>query len=61
MPRPRYPLARIVEQTKDLSNGHDDPLVVAAAKNGDLNCDAELGPCKGFNEVKHWDVKLPAS
>lgn len=54
--RPRYPLARIVEESKDMGPLHDDPRVQAAAKNGNLNCDADLGPCKGFNEMKDWDI-----
>lgn len=54
--RPRYPLARIVEVSKDMGSMHDDPRVIHAARRGDLNCDADLGPCKGFNEMKDWDV-----
>lgn len=54
--RPRYPLARIVEELKDMGPLHKDSRVVHAAKHGDLNCDADLGPCEGFNEVKDWDI-----
>lgn len=54
--RPRYPLARIVEEFKDLGPLHDDPRVQDAARHGNLNCDADLGPCKGFNEMKDWDL-----
>lgn len=49
--RPRYPQARIIEMTKDLGEIGDRPHVRAAAEQGLLNCDADLGPCKGFNEV----------
>lgn len=54
--RPRYPLARIVEEVKDLGPLHDDPRVMRAAEQGDLDCDADLGPCKGFNEMKDWGI-----
>jgi len=54
--RPRYPLARIVEEAKDMGPLHDDRRVIRAAKHSDLNCDADLGPCKGFNEMKDWDL-----
>lgn len=54
--RPRYPLARIVEMSKDIGALRDDSRVRHAAKHGDLNCDADLGPCKGFNEMRDWDV-----
>ncbi|PVW04420.1 hypothetical protein DEA06_10490 [Microbacterium sp. Gd 4-13] len=54
--RPRYPLARIVEESKDMGPLHDDPRLRDAAKHGNLNCDADLGPCKGFNEMKNWDL-----
>lgn len=53
--RPRYPLARIIEESKDLGDLGDDPHVRHAAQHGDLNCDADLGPCKGFNEMKNWN------
>jgi hypothetical protein len=56
VPRPRYPLARIVRESKDLGASGDDPRVRYAAQQGDLNCDADLGPCKGFNEMKNWDL-----
>lgn len=54
--RPRYPLARIVEESKDMGPLQDDPRVKQAAKLGNLNCDADLGPCKGFNEMQDWDI-----
>jgi hypothetical protein len=54
--RPRYPLARVVQESKDLGDMGDDPRVRHAAQHGDLNCDADLGPCKGFNEMKSWDL-----
>jgi len=54
--RPRYPLARIVEEAMDMGALHDDPRVRHAAKHGDLNCDADLGPCKGFNEMRDWNL-----
>ncbi|MGJ7439865.1 hypothetical protein [Aquipuribacter sp. MA13-6] len=54
--RPRYPLARIVEKTVDMGRLHDNPSVIQSAKRGGLNCDADLGPCKGFNETKDWDL-----
>lgn len=56
VPRPRYPLARLVRESKDLGVMGDDPRVRYAAQHGDLNCDADLGPCKGFNEMKNWDL-----
>lgn len=56
VPRPRYPLARIVELTRDMGALHDDPRVIQAAQNGDLNCDCDLGPCKGFNEMRDWHL-----
>ncbi|KRD35210.1 hypothetical protein ASE27_15540 [Oerskovia sp. Root918] len=52
--RPRYPQARIIEMTKDLGEIGDRPRVRAAAEQGLLNCDADLGPCKGFNEMQNW-------
>lgn len=54
--RPRYPLARIVEEAIDIGPLHEDPRVQHAAKHGNLNCDADLGPCKGFNEMKNWNL-----
>lgn len=54
--RPRYPLARLVQESKDLGAMGDDPRVRYAAQHGDLNCDADFGPCKGFNEMKNWDL-----
>jgi len=59
--RPRYPLARIVEKAKDLGSAGDDHLVQLAAKQGNLNCDGDLGPCKGFNEMKDWDLDSVSS
>lgn len=56
--RPRYPQARIVEVTKDLGEMGNDPRVRSAAEHGILNCDADLGPCKGFNEVKNHQFGL---
>jgi len=54
--RPRYPLSRIVQESKDMGDTGDDPRVRYAAQHGDLNCDADFGPCKGFNEMKDWDL-----
>lgn len=54
--RPRYPQARIVEMTKDVSMAGDDELVRHAAKHMSLNCDADLGPCDGFNDMREWDL-----
>jgi hypothetical protein len=54
--RPRYPLARMVQQSKDMGAMGDDSRVRHAARHGDLNCDGDLGPCKGFNEMKNWDL-----
>ncbi len=54
--RPRYPLARIVQESKDMGDMADDPRIRYAAQHGDLNCDADLGPCKGFNEMKNWGL-----
>lgn len=54
--RPRYPLARVVEHAKDMGPLHDDPRLIYAAKRGDLNCDADLGPCRGFNEMRDWGL-----
>lgn len=54
--RPRYPLARIAQESRDLGAIGDDPRVRYAAQHGELNCDADLGPCKGFNEMKNWDL-----
>lgn len=50
--RPRYPLARITEVTVDLGSTGNDPRVRQAAEHGNLNCDADLGPCNGFNEMR---------
>lgn len=50
--RPRYPLAGIVEEAKDMAPLHGDRRVQYAAGHGNLNCDLDLGPCKGFNEIK---------
>lgn len=60
--RPRYPLARIYGESKDLGVLGDDSRIRYAAAHGDLQCDADLGPCKGFNDMKNWDlhnVSLP--
>lgn len=54
VPRPRYPLARLSEWQKDLGAMGDRPDVRRAAKEGMLNCDADFGPCKGFNDAKYW-------
>ncbi|HBR88060.1 MAG: hypothetical protein CMH38_06955 [Microbacterium sp.] len=59
--RPRYPLARMVEKSYDLGPAGEDPRVRSAAKHGVLNCDGDLGPCKGFNEMTEWDVKSVSS
>ena len=54
--RPRYPLARVVEESKDMGAAGNEPRVRHAAEHGDLNCDGDLAPCKGFNEMKNWDL-----
>ncbi|GEB46823.1 hypothetical protein MTE01_27680 [Microbacterium testaceum] len=59
--RPRYPLARMVEKSFDLGRAGEDPRVRDAARRGVLNCDGDLGPCKGFNEMSDWDVKSASS
>jgi hypothetical protein len=59
--RPRYPLARMVEKSYDLGSVGEDPRVRNAAKQGALNCDGDLGPCMGFNEMTDWDVKSVSS
>ncbi|MCW3768556.1 MULTISPECIES: hypothetical protein [Micrococcaceae] len=53
--RPRYPQARIVEKSIDL--GPEDPRVRRAAQHNNLNCDACLGPCKGFNDMRTWEER----
>lgn len=56
--RPRYPQARIVEESVDLGPAGDDPRVRRAAQQHILNCDGCLGPCKGFNNMQNWpDVR----
>lgn len=55
--RPRYPLARMVAQSCDLGPIGEDPRMRNAAKRGLLNCDGDLGPCMGFNEMTAWDVE----
>lgn len=59
--RPRYPLARVVAKTIDLDvyAGHE-PRVHEAAELGVLNCDADLGPCNGFNEMRSFLAGGPA-
>jgi len=57
VPRPRYPQARMIETTVDLDDIGDDPQILQAAEHGNLNCDACLGPCKGFNEMSAWDLQ----
>jgi hypothetical protein len=52
--RPRYPQARIVEESVDLGPAGDDPRVRRAAQQHILNCDGCLGPCKGFNDMQNW-------
>ncbi|HEU4539681.1 MAG TPA: hypothetical protein VFR23_01015 [Jiangellaceae bacterium] len=56
VPQPRYPQARIIEKTVDLGDLSDDPRILQAAEHGVLNCDACLGPCKGFNEMSSWNT-----
>jgi len=56
VPRPRYPQARMIENTVDLGDLGDAPRILQAAERGDLNCDACLGPCKGFNEMSSWNL-----
>lgn len=57
VPRPRYPQARIVEITKNLGSASGDPRVRYAAEHEDLNCDADLGPCNGFNDMRDWQIQ----
>lgn len=52
--RPRYPQARMVEESVDLGSDGDDPRVRRAAQQHILNCDGCLGPCKGFNDMQNW-------
>lgn len=52
--RPRYPLARIYAESVDMGKAHNDVSLRNAAAHGDLQCDADLGPCKGFNEMNSW-------
>jgi hypothetical protein len=54
--RPRYPLARIVAKSYDIGPVGEDPNVRAAAQEGALNCDGDLGPCMGFNEMSTWNL-----
>lgn len=49
--RPRYPLARITEMTRDLPQEYR-----SIGKAGLLHCDACLGPCRGFNESADWNL-----
>lgn len=58
VPRPRYPQARIVAHTFDMGVAGDDEQVKLAATSGHLNCDACLGPCKGFNDMRTWNARL---
>lgn len=59
--RPRYPQARIVEESVDLGPAGDDPRVRSAARQHLLNCDGCLGPCKGFNDMQDWpDIRASA-
>ena len=45
-----------------LGHGRDSSTPLrSAAKHGVLNCDGDLGPCKGFNEMTEWDVKSVSS
>lgn len=59
--RPRYPLARVVEKSCDLGLAGEDPRVRNAAQHGTLNCDGDLGPCMGFNEMTERDVRSVSS
>jgi hypothetical protein len=61
VPRPRYPQARMIETTVDRGDIGDDLRILQALEHGGLNCDACLGPCKGFNEMSAWDLKAPVS
>ncbi|MGP7963650.1 hypothetical protein ACTVBU_10805 [Sanguibacter sp. A246] len=49
--RPRYPLARIQARPIDIGHLHSEPSVRHAAMHGNLDCDVDLGPCKGFVEM----------
>jgi hypothetical protein len=51
----------MVEKSYDLGSVGEDPRVRNAAKQGALNCDGDLGPCMGFNEMTDWDVKSVSS
>ena len=54
--RPRYPLARIYGEAVDMGAFRDDASMRSAAMHGILQCDADLGPCKGFNDIRDWDL-----
>lgn len=49
--RPRYPLARITEWTKEIPQRYRE-----YAEAHVLNCDGCMGPCKGFNESGDWPL-----
>lgn len=49
--RPRYPQARIVELTQDFGDAGDSPQFRAAVEHGALDCDCDLGPCAGLNDM----------
>jgi hypothetical protein len=54
--RPRYPLARLREQSFDVGSLADDPGTRTHAERGELHCDGCVGPCPGFNEMTNWEL-----
>lgn len=54
--RPRYPQARLVKITKNIGSDTGDQPWRRAAELGLLNCDADLGPCSGLNEIRPQDL-----
>ncbi|MFF1875670.1 hypothetical protein, partial [Kitasatospora herbaricolor] len=57
VPRPRYPQARMVEQSMDLGTDGEDEQLRQLSRQGHLHCDGCLGPCKGFNDMRTWEER----
>jgi hypothetical protein len=55
--RPRYPQARMVEQSLDLGAYGEDEEIQEVAREGRLHCDGCLGPCKGFKDIRTWETR----
>lgn len=55
--RPRYPQARMVEQSVDLGTDGEDEQIRELSRQGHLHCDVCLGPCKGFNDMRTWEER----